>query len=43
MTSKQSSLEEAHDLKLKEVQHQQAKLSKLQADLAKLNAKIDTK
>ncbi len=40
MTSNQSSLEEAHDLKLKEVQLQQAKLSKLQSDLAKLNTKI---
>jgi hypothetical protein len=42
MTSEQSSLENAHDLKLREVQLQQAKLSKLQADLARLNAKIDT-
>jgi hypothetical protein len=42
MTSEQSFLKEAHDLKLKEVQLQQGKLSKLQADLTKLNAKIDT-
>jgi hypothetical protein len=42
MTSEQSFLKEAHDLKLKEVQLQQTKLSKLQADLTKLNAKIDT-
>lgn len=42
MTSKQSSLEEAHQLKLKEVQQQQEKLSKLQADLGRLNAKITT-
>jgi hypothetical protein len=42
MTSEQSFLKEAHDLKLKEVQLQQTKLSKLQADLTRLNAKIDT-
>jgi len=36
----QSDLKNAHQLKLKEVQEQQEKLKVLQADLAKLNAKI---
>jgi len=36
----QADLNKAHQLKLKEVQEQQEKLKSLQADLAKLNAKI---
>ncbi len=43
MTTNQSPLEAAQQLKAKEVQLQQAKLGKLQADLEKLNAKITTK
>ena len=43
MTTNQSSLETAQQLKAKEVQLQQAKLGKLQADLEKLNSKIATK
>ena len=40
VTMTQADLNKAHQLKLKEVQEQQEKLKSLQADLAKLNAKI---
>ena len=42
MTTNQSPLESAQELKWKEIQVQQAKLGKLQADLEKLNTKITT-
>lgn len=42
MTSNQSLVETAQQLKWKEIQVQQVKLSKLQADLEKLNTKITT-
>jgi hypothetical protein len=41
MATTQSSLEETQQIKWKEIQLQQAKLSKLQADLEILNAKIN--
>jgi uncharacterized protein YlxW (UPF0749 family) len=41
MSTEQKSLEAAQQLKLIEVQNQQAKLKELQADLEKLNAKIN--
>lgn len=41
MTTNQSPVETAQELKWKEIQVQQAKLGKLQADLEKLNTKIE--
>ena len=42
MTTNQSQVETAQQVKWKEIQVQQAKLGKLQADLEKLNTKITT-
>jgi hypothetical protein len=42
MTTNQSTMETAQQLKWKEIQVQQVKLTKLQADLEKLNTKITT-
>ena len=42
MTTNQSQVETAQQVKWKEIQAQQAKLGKLQADLEKLNTKITT-
>jgi hypothetical protein len=40
MTTNQTSMETAQQLKWKEIQVQQVKLGKLQADLEKMNTKI---
>ena len=41
MSAEQKSLKDSQQLKLQEVAQQQAKLKELQADLEKLNAKIN--